>query len=172
MAAPLPSFSATTVPRETLVVRAWSRPLLRTAAAIYALFAIGHTLGAMLNDTRRGPRQAELFAAMRAYVFDVQGMTRSYWDFYRGFGFMVTVLLALTAALCWVLADMGKTHPREARRVLHVIVVAMGFTTWFSFVDFFAAPMVFSAVAMVILVTASIALGREGARQSTRRTIQ
>jgi hypothetical protein len=139
---------------------------------IYALFAAGHTLGAMLNDTHRGPRQAELFAAMRAYTFDVQGMVRSYWDFYRGFGFMVSVLLALAAVLCWVLAGMGKTYPREARRVLNVLVVAMAFTTWFSFVDFFAAPMVFSAVAMLILVAASVALRREADRTFGGETLR
>lgn len=138
-----------------------SRTLLRVAAIIYALFALGHTMGAMFGDTHRGARQAEVFTAMRTYTFDVQGVTRSYWDFYRGFGFMVSVLLAFTAVLCWVLADMSRTHPRETRRVVVVAAVAMAFTTWFSFVDFFAAPMVFSAVALLILIGALIALGRE-----------
>lgn len=141
-----------------------SRTLLRIAAVIYALFTLGHTMGAMLGDTRRGPRQAELFAAMRTYTFDVQGVSRSYWDFYRGFGFMVSVLLAFTAVLCWVLGDMSRAHPREARQVLIVLAGAMALTTWFSFVDFFAAPMIFSAVALFILMTAILALGRASTR--------
>lgn len=144
-----------------------SRTLLRSAAVVYALFALGHTMGAMFGDTHRGARQTEVFTAMRNYTFDVQGVTRSYWDFYRGFGFMVSVLLAFTAVLCWVLADMSRTHPREARRVVAIVTVAMAFTTWFSFADFFAAPMVFSAVAMLILVGAVIALGRDTARVSS-----
>lgn len=148
--------------------RTRSRILLRAAAAIYALFALGHTLGAMLSDTHRGPRQAALFAAMQSYTFDVQGMTRSYWDFYRGFGFMVTVLLTFTAALCWVLGDLGTTHPRETRRVLHVLIGAMAATTWFSFVDFFAVPMLFSAIALAGLVVASVALGREATVPTVR----
>lgn len=149
-----------------------SRMLLRIAAVIYALFALGHTMGAMFGDTHRGPRQAELFAAMRAYTFDVQGITRSYWDFYRGFGFMVSVLLAFTAVLCWVLGDMSRTHPREARRVLVVLTGAMALTTWFSFVDFFAAPMVFSAIAMLILVGSVIALGRDSTHSSLEGAIR
>lgn len=149
-----------------------SRLLLRTAAVVYGLFAAGHTFGAMLNDTRRGPRQAALFAGMQAYTFDVQGMTRSYWDFYRGFGFMVSVLLTFAAVLCWVLGDLAQTHPREARRVLLVLTGAMAFTTWFSFVDFFAAPMVFSAAALLTLVLASIALGREATHNTTGGTRQ
>jgi hypothetical protein len=131
---------------------------------IYSLFAAGHTLGAMVNDTHRGPRQAALFAAMRAYRFDVQGATRSYWDFYRGFGFMVSVLLAMTAALCWVLADMGRMHPRAAGRMTVVLVLAMALTAWFSFVDFFAGPAVLSTVGLLTLVAAWIALRHEAAR--------
>jgi hypothetical protein len=141
-----------------------SRTLLRSAALVYALFAIGHTMGAMFGNTHRGGQQAEVFAAMRNYTFHVQGVTRSYWDFYRGFGFMVSVLLALIAALCWVLADMSRTQPRDARRLLVVLLAAMAFTTWFSFVDFFAAPMVFSAIAMLIGISAAVALGREANR--------
>ena len=141
-----------------------SRTLLRIAAVIYALFTLGHTMGAMLGDTHRGARQAEVFTAMRNYTFDVQGVTRSYWDFYRGFGFMVSVLLAFTAVLCWVLGDMSRAHPREARQVLIVLTGALAFTTWFSFVDVFAAPMIFSAIAMLTLIGATIALGRESKR--------
>lgn len=146
--------------------RRWSRSLLRAAAVIYSLFAIGHTLGAMVNDTHRGPRQAALFTAMRSYRFDVQGATRTYWDFYRGFGFMVSVLLAMTAALCWVSADVGRADPRAAGRVTLVLVLAMSFTTWFSFVDFFAGPAVFSTVGLLTLAAAWIALRREAARES------
>ena len=143
-----------------------SRLLLRAAAIIYALFALGHTVGGMFGDTHRNPRQAQVFAAMRTYTFHVQGVTRSYWDFYRGFGFMVSVLLAFTAVLCWVVGDMSRTNPRDARRVLAVLTGAMALTTWFSFADFFAAPMVFSAVAMVVLAAALIVLGRESSHSS------
>lgn len=152
--------------RSTAAPRAWSRPLLRSAAIVYALFTFGHTMGAMLRDTHRGPRQAALFAAMRAYTFEVQGFTRSYWDFYRGFGFNVSVLLALAAVLCWVLADMGRSHPVQARRVLVVLTGAMALTTWITFVDFFVAPMLFAALAMLLLVLATVALGREATRRS------
>lgn len=138
--------------------------MLRSAAVVYALFTLGHTLGGMLGDTHRGPQQTALFAAMRAYSFDVQGATRSYWDFYRGFGFMVSVLLAFTAMLCWILGDIGRAHPREARRILFVLVPAMAGTAWLSFVDFFAAPAAFSLIGFALLVASTIALGNEASR--------
>ena len=139
--------------------------MLRSAAIVYALFTLGHTVGGMLGDTHRGPQQAALFAAMRAYSFDVQGATRSYWDFYRGFGFMVSVLLTFTAALCWILGDIGRTHPREARRVLFIVVPAMAATAWLSFVDFFAAPAAFSLVGVALLIASTIALGNEASHE-------
>lgn len=144
--------------------------MLRAAAVVYALFALGHTAGAMFGDTQRGPQQAALFAAMRAYSFDVQGATRSYWDFYRGFGFMVSVLLAFAAALCWILGDIGRTHPREARRILLVVVPAMAATVWLSFVDFFAAPAAFAAIGLALLIASTMALDNEASRAQEAET--
>ena len=65
--------------------------LYRIASVLLILFALGHTLGFQRVDPRWGVDS--IIAASRSTHFDVQGLNRTYWDFYTGFGLFVTVLL-------------------------------------------------------------------------------
>jgi hypothetical protein len=75
-------------------------PLLyRIASVLLFLFAAGHTIGFRRVDPSWGVDAAT--EALKATRFDVQGLSRTYWGFYTGFGLFVTVLLLFTAALAW-----------------------------------------------------------------------
>lgn len=142
----------------------WSRRLLRAASVVFVLYTWGHTYGAMFHDNGRGPRQAALFAAMRDFTFTVEGQTRSYWMFYRGFAFYVSMALALLAVLSWQLGTLSRSHPRQARPLVATLfasLVAMTVLTW---VDFFPAPTLLSAVCTVLIGGALLSLARGEAR--------
>ena len=62
---------------------------LRIAAVISLIFAIGHTLGGLKGWSPLG--DTDVLTAMKTFRFDVQGVNRSYYEFYRGFGFLLTV---------------------------------------------------------------------------------
>ena len=51
-------------------------------------------------------------------------MTRSYLDFYRGFGFDVSVFFVLQAVVLWQLATMAKTNPRPLKPIIGSFTVA------------------------------------------------
>ncbi len=76
--------------------------LYRIASVLLLLFGVGHQLGFRRVDPRWGVDST--IAALKATRFQVQGMTRTYWDFFSGFGFFVTVLLFFAAVLALVLA--------------------------------------------------------------------
>lgn len=129
----------------------WSRYLLRTASVVFVFYAWGHTYGAMFHDNTRGALQASLFAAMRDYTFVVQGQTRSYWMFYRGFGFYVSLALALLAALSWQLGALSHSHPRKARPLVATLLAGMIAMTALTWVYFFPAPTILSALCTVLI---------------------
>jgi hypothetical protein len=62
--------------------------LLRVTAVITLLFAVGHTLGGIHSWSPGG--ETEVLRAMRTFHFDAEGASRTYLDFYRGFGFMLS----------------------------------------------------------------------------------
>jgi hypothetical protein len=63
--------------------------LLRIAAVLTLLYCVGHTFGMPWTPSTR-PQDLVVPEAMKADQFNVTGSTRSYWDFYFGFGLAIT----------------------------------------------------------------------------------
>jgi len=127
--------------------------LYRIASVLLVLLGLGHQLGFRRVDPRWGVDST--IGALKATQFQVQGMTRTYWDFFSGFGFFVTVLLFFAAILAFQLGGL----PREALRSLRVVTwtfalafVAITLLTWRYF---FVAPLVFSGLVALCLLMAA-----------------
>ena len=138
------------------VARGW----LRAAAAVLAIFAIGHTLGTASPRVTQGPREATVFAAMQGFRFPVMGFTRSYWDFYRGFAITVGVLQAIVAIVAWQAGTLAARDPRAARPLAVTVLAACIALMFLSAQFFFAAPIVVAAAAAAAAATAVWQLGR------------
>lgn len=82
--------------------------LYRIAAILLLLFAVGHTLGFRQTQPQWGVDS--LIAAMRSIHFDAQGFSRTYWDFYTGFGLFVSVFMVFAAVLSWQMGDCLQKH--------------------------------------------------------------
>jgi hypothetical protein len=66
---------------------------LRISAIVSLLFAAAHTLGGRSSWSPVG--QNEVLVSMRTVHFHFQGLSRSFLDFYRGFGYSLGVFLVL-----------------------------------------------------------------------------
>ena len=130
---------------------------LRVSSIISFLFAAGHTMGGRVDWSPIG--DTDVLRAMRAYHFEVQGVTRSYMDFYRGFGWGGTVSLVLQGVLLWQLSRLAKDHPQAVRPLVVTFAVASAAFTVVTWAYIFPVPTAFSAVLTVCLVMA--AAGRD-----------
>jgi hypothetical protein len=65
---------------------------LRLASVSSLLFSAGHTLGGRRSWSLG---ESDVFTAMGTVRFDTAGVSRTYLDFYRGFGFTLSVFLLL-----------------------------------------------------------------------------
>jgi len=96
-------------------------PWLRIAAVIAALYAAGHTAGRPWTPTH-DPLAQGVVVAMREVHFSAVGLTRSYWDFYQGFGVALSVLLAMEAILLWQLAGLARSGAAyRAMTITHLV---------------------------------------------------
>jgi len=128
-----------------------SRVLYRIAAVLILLFDLGHSAGFPWSDPKWGVDTG----AMRSSQFQVLGFTRTYWDFYVGFGLFVSVFLLLAAMLAWQLGGLSKqTAPllRATAWVLSLCFVAVTFLSWGYF---FTIPIIFSVLIAICLVSAT-----------------
>jgi hypothetical protein len=133
--------------------------LLRIASVVFALYTAGHTYGAMIKDpSTGGPAKQLVLSAMRSYHENLGGASRSYWDFYKGFGWFVSCALLLLAVLCWQLSALARTQPAIARPLILTLFVISIPMTVLAYTNFFAAPAAFSTVATLLLGAAAFSL--------------
>ncbi|HEY2627347.1 MAG TPA: hypothetical protein VGI41_11420 [Candidatus Udaeobacter sp.] len=131
--------------------------LYRIASVLLILFALGHTLGFRRVDPRW--KLDSIIAALRSTHFEVQGLNRTYWDFYVGFGLFVTILLLFTAILTWQLGGLSKDHLSEMRAVAWSLAACFVVVTFLSWKYFFIVPVIFSGVVAICLILAALAAG-------------
>lgn len=135
-----------------------SAAFYRISAALLVLFAGGHTIGFRRVDPRWGIDA--VVAGMQTIRFDVQGLSRTYWGFYVGFGLFVTVLLLFAAVLAWQLSRF----PAEVLHAMPLLTWGFALTfiavTYLSWRYFFPAPVIFSAVIALCLAVAAWSSGR------------
>jgi len=125
----------------------------RIASVLIVLFAAGHTVGFRRSDPRWGVDA--LLASMKSLRFNAQGFSRTYWDFFTGFGLFVSVFLILAAVLAWQLGGLPPIALRPLRGLAWVLAICFVGATILSCRYFFMVPIVFSAVISLLLIAAA-----------------
>jgi len=115
--------------------------LLRITAVVTLLFAVGHTLGGIHSWSPGG--ETEVLDAMRTFHFDAEGASRTYLDFYRGFGFLLSTHMLLEAALLWQLASLVKVNAKQARPMIAAMFLASVMGAILSWEFIFPLPVAF-----------------------------
>jgi len=117
------------------------------------LFDVGHTVGFRQSDPKWGVDT--LISSMRSIHFDCQGFSRTYWDFYVGFGLFVTVLLLFAAVLAWQLSGLPAGTLALMRGTAWALALCFLAVTILSWRYFFIVPLGFSIVITVCLIAAA-----------------
>ena len=130
----------------------------RIAFVLLILFAVGHTLGFRRVDPRWGVDS--LIQQLRSTHFDAQGFNRSYWDFFTGFGFFVTILLLFAAIVSWQLGSLPKESLSTISLITWGFAICFIVVTFLSYQYFFMVPVVFSGATAVCLILGAWLAGR------------
>ena len=132
--------------------------LYRVASALLVLFGLAHQLGFRQVDPRWGVDSA--IGALKATQFQVQGMTRTYWDFFSAFGFFVTVFLFFSAILAFQLASLSKETLRRLSLATWAFALSFVVITLLTWRYVFIAPLVFSSLVALCLLLAAWSAAR------------
>jgi len=128
--------------------------LLRIAAAISAVFTAGHAMGGLKKWSPIGDN--EVLRQMTTVHFQTMGATRSYLDFYLGFGWSVTVAMALHSILLWQLASPARVNGALVRPMIGTFILAIFASGAIAWWFIFPLPAIFSAALLVPLVWAYV----------------
>ena len=127
--------------------------LYRSASILLLLFAIGHTLGFRKTDPQW--RVDSLISSMQSIHFGVQGFSRTYWDFYTGFGLFVSVFLLFAAVLAWQMGGLPAETSALMRGTGWALALCFVAVTILSWRYFFIVPLVFSILVSACLIAAA-----------------
>jgi hypothetical protein len=133
--------------------------LLRIAAIITLLFFAGHTSGIPWTPAV-GPGELPVIEAMKSHSFEALGSTRTYWDYYFGFGVIISLYLLLQAVVLWQIAALAKHDAVRLRPIIASFFVAFCVNALLAFKFFFFIPVVMSVVIAIVLALAFYAAGR------------
>ena len=123
----------------------------RIAAVTLLLFAVGHTSGFPWSD----PQWGVDLGSMRSTHFDILGSSRTYWDFYVGFGLFVTVFLLFAVVLAWQLGRLPPDSLALMRGTAWTFALCFAAISALSWKYFFIIPIVFSIVTTLCLTAAA-----------------
>lgn len=138
---------------------------LRCASVLVLLHGILHTVGGVFGGAAPGA-QADALAAMKGDRFEAMGASRTYWDFFLGYGLFLSVNFLVQAVVFWQMSLMAKTEAVRVRPVAMTFAIGyVGFAV-LAWRYFFAAPAVFELLIAGCLIAAFVAAGR-GVRAST-----
>ena len=124
---------------------------LRAATAVALLQFAAHTTLFLRATPRHGPDEVAVVAAMQAHRFDFAGSTRSYWDFYTGYGLEAAVICLVEAVLFWILAGAVGAHASVVRPVVGLFLAFNVAHLALMARYFFVTPMVPDAVIALVL---------------------
>ena len=105
-------------------------------------------------------RRDHVLQSMRTFEFDVMGATRTYLDFYLGFGMYITVLLLLQAVLVWQLASLASVDPRRARPLVATLSLGTLIGTFVVWRFILAVPALFSLACGICLTIGTLSFPR------------
>jgi hypothetical protein len=126
--------------------------MLRIASVISLIFTAGHTMGGLRKWSPMGDNA--VLSAMTNVHFDAMGVSRSYLDFFMGFGWSISVFMLMQTILLWQLASLAQTDPARLRPMIAVIalaIIASGVIAW-RFI--FPVPALFSGALAIALAAA------------------
>jgi hypothetical protein len=134
---------------------------LRIAAVLSLLHCIGHTIGGVFGvDAPPGTKEGTVVEAMKSNQFDVMGATRSYWDFFIGYGLTISVSGLLQAVVFWQLAGLAKTDPLRMRPIIAAFLLANLAFAILAWKYFFIPPLLGDLLITIALGLACLRAGR------------
>jgi len=132
--------------------------LLRIAAIIMLLHAIGHTIGALTWKKTPDVAKQAVIEFMTAHKFPFMGAERSMGEYYEGYGFACTLALLLIVAILWITSNVTPHSIALVKNilvVLSIILLAWGVDELIFFFPFAAA---FSLLSFLLTLVATLRL--------------
>lgn len=130
---------------------------LRAASMVLLLFALGHGLG-HLRMNHAPPQILAVYGVMKATQFQMEGLTRTVWDFYTGFSLASFISVFTLGVIVWQVGGVARTQPKTVRPIVVAILIGQAFYTIVCWTNFIYPPAILSTLVTLFLAAAAFGL--------------
>ena len=145
----------------------------RLAAYVLVVYTLGHTFGAVIATPEFGPASDSVVSMMKSVHIVAQGSDATWYGFYRGFGWFVSVFFIFSIVVTWYLGGKSAGDRVALTPVTWSLFVGHAAGSVIAWIYFFFAPILFStAIAMLLgigCVRDSLTSRRASADDALRR---
>jgi hypothetical protein len=127
---------------------------LRIASALAAVQGLGHAIAVLRWAPSRGPEETAVVHAMKSQSFVFQGLARTYWDFFFGYGLLTAFNCVVEATVLWQVARLATRGAPGGRAIVVAFLLANLVHALLSSRYFFFTPVIFDVAIAVCLVAA------------------
>lgn len=143
----------------------------RSASIVLLLYCALHSYGALISTPRFGAASDAVLESMRTVKFDAQGFQDSWYGFYLGFGWLASVLFAVSAAQLWIIGGRALEDRRRERGIACTLALAYVAGIVLCARYFHPAALVFAVVALGTILWAMMSDARESRRMGKQGTV-
>jgi hypothetical protein len=123
----------------------------RLASIVLILNLLGHSFGALINTPDFGGESLQVAANMKAVHFQAQGFDVTFYGFYEGFGWTVSLFFAFSAWLAWTLGGWTPQFRQHLSSVTLPLLLCYVLQLAIAWIYFFPPPIVFTAIVVLLL---------------------
>jgi len=127
--------------------------LYRIISIVLLLFAAGHTIGFSKVDPSW--HADAVVTSMQNVHFQIGSFDRTYWGFYLGFGYFVSIFQVFAAVLAWQLGGLSKEVLAQLPLMTWGLALSFAGVVYLSWKYFFLPPLVLSTIVATFLLVAA-----------------
>ncbi len=142
--------------KDSAVILMPTSVLLRVAAILGVIQYAAHAWLFLAATPKHGHEEVELLQAMKSRRWRFGGFTRSYWDFYFGYGLMAILWGVIEMVLSWQLPGLVGTHSASVAPLIAAFLVANIGHAILTLRYFFLTPVIFDILIAIVLGAALI----------------
>jgi hypothetical protein len=132
--------------------------LLRIAAVLMLLHAIGHTIGFSQWKHDPIPEKQKIIDQMIGQKFPFMGANRSIADFHDGFGYTTTMFLLLMVCMLWIASSVKEENSGIAIKILIPVTFFLFLLAVDEMMFFFLFAVSFSLLSAILSLVAVVLL--------------
>ncbi len=123
----------------------------RLAAYALALYALGHTFGAVVQTPDLGAASDAVVSQMKSVHVSAAGWDTTWYHLYRGLGGLVSVFLVFSMVVCWYAGGRSRRDRLILAPILWALLASQAAGAVIAFAYLFSVPVFFSVLVAVLL---------------------